>query len=160
MAEDCVDQAATLAQLPETPCTTHHLRIHGSPDRINHDAMKDDAYKKSGANEFSSLSVYGSDAAEIRKLIDTDPKLGEQLHKSLPYLKAEVVWAVRQEMARTIEDVLARRTRALFLNARAALEMAPAAADLMSAELAWDGPMQAKQLAKFLEVASNYILQT
>ena len=160
MAEDCVDQAATLAQLPEKPCATHHLRIHGSQHRLNHDANKDDANKKSDANEFTSLSVYGSDAAEIRKLIDTDAKLGEQLHKSLPYLKAEVLWAVRQEMARTIEDVLARRTRALFLNARSALEMAPAVAQLMSAELAWDEPMQAKQLAKFLEVASNYILQT
>jgi len=165
MAEDCVDQAATLAQLPEKPCATHHLRIHGFHDRPNHDAtkddaVKDDANKKRDANEFSSLSIYGSDAAGIRKLIDTDPKLGERLHKSLPYLKAEVVWAVRHEMARTIEDVLARRTRSLFLNARPALEMAPAAADLMSAELAWDEPMQAKRLAKFLEVASNYILQT
>ena len=170
MAEDCVDQAATLAQLPEKPCATHHLRIHGSPDRLNHDATKDDAMKddankddankKSPANEFTSLSVYGSDAAEIRKLIDTDAKLGEQLHKSLPYLKAEVVWAVRHELARTIEDVLARRTRALFLNARAALEMAPAVVQLMSAELDWDAPTQAKQLAKFREVASNYILQS
>jgi glycerol-3-phosphate dehydrogenase len=160
MAEDCVDQAATLAQLPEKPCATHHLRIHGYHDLINHDAMKDDANKKSDANEFSSLSVYGSDAAEIRKLIDTDPKLGERLHKSLPYLKAEVVWAVRHELARTIEDVLARRTRALFLNARAALEMAPAVVGLMAQELDWDEATQAEQLAAFREVASNYLLQS
>jgi glycerol-3-phosphate dehydrogenase len=160
MAEDCVDQVATLAQLPEKPCATHHLRIHGFHDPIEDDPVKSEVPKEDAAKKFPSLSIYGSDAAEIRKLIDTDAKLGEQLHKSLPYLKAEVVWAVRHEMARTIEDVLARRTRSLFLNARAALETAPAAADLMSAELAWDAPTQAKQLAKFREVASNYILQT
>ena len=67
---------------------------------------------------------------------------------------------MREEMARTIEDVLARRLRALFLNARAALEMAPAVASLMAAELSWDEPMQAKQLSAFREVASNYILKS
>ena len=56
--------------------------------------------------------------------------ISEPLHASLPYLKAEVVWAARNEMARTVEDILASRTRALFLNARAALAMAPAVADL------------------------------
>jgi glycerol-3-phosphate dehydrogenase len=160
MAEDCVDQAATLAQLPEKPCATHHLRIHGFHDPIEDDPVKSDVPKEDAAKEFPSLAIYGSDAGEIRKLIDTDAKLGEPLHPALPYIKAEVVWAVRHEMARTIEDVLARRTRALFLNARAALEMAPAVAQLMSAELDWDEPTQAKQLAKFREVASNYILQT
>jgi len=70
-----------------------------------------------------------------------------------------VVWAARHEMARTVEDTLARRTRALFLNARAALEMAPAVADLMAPELGWDKAAQAKQLASFREVASNFALR-
>ena len=144
MAEDCVDQAATLAELPERPCTTHHLRIHG-----HHDAAK----------ELGSLSVYGSDAAGIRKLVESDGSLGERLHGALPYIKAEVVWAVRQEMARTLEDVLARRTRALFLHARAASEMAPAAADLMALELGWDETAKAKQVSAFRDIASNYILR-
>jgi glycerol-3-phosphate dehydrogenase len=143
MAEDCVDQAATLAQLPERPCVTQQLRIHGF-----HDA----------AQQFGPLAVYGSDAYEIRKLIEGDSRLGEALHAALPYVKAEVVWSVRQEMARTVEDMLARRTRALFLNARAALAMAPAVADLMASELGWDDAARAKQLAAFREVASGYLL--
>jgi glycerol-3-phosphate dehydrogenase len=143
MAEDCVDQAATLAQLPERPCVTHHLRIHGFDD---------------GAKQSGSLAVYGSDAGAIRKLVEADAWLGEPLHAALPYVKAEVVWAVRNEMARTVEDALARRTRALFLNARAALEMAPAVADVMASELGWDDATRAKYLEAFREVASNYLL--
>jgi len=143
MAEDCVDQAATLAQLPDKPCVTPHLHIHGY-----HGAAK----------EFGSLAVHGSDAYRIRKLIELDPRLSEPLHAALPYVKAEVIWAARHEMARTVEDMLARRTRALFLNARAALEMAPAVADLMASELAWDENTKTKQLAAFRDVASNYVL--
>ena len=143
MAEDCVDQAATLAQLPEKPCGTHHLHIHGF---------------HAPAKQLGSLAVYGSDAFQIRKLIGTDARLGEPLHAALPYVKAEVVWAVRCEMARTVEDILARRTRALFLNARAALTMAPMVADLMAAELGWNELTRTKQLAAFRDVASNYVL--
>ena len=144
MAEDCVDQAATLAQLPEKASQTRDLRIHGFHP---------------SAKEFGALAVYGLDALKIRELIDADRSLADQLHPDLPYVKAEVVWAIRQEMARTIEDVLARRTRALFLNARAALEMAPTVADLMAPELAWDNSSKAKQLAAFREIAVNYILR-
>ena len=144
MAEDCVDQAATLAQLPERECVTPHLRIHGFHP---------------SATEFGALSVYGSDAENILKLPASDAMLGETLHPALPYIKAEVVWAVRQEMARTVEDVLARRTRALFLNARAALDIAPAVADLMAAELGWNSAAKQNQLASFQAVASNYCLR-
>src|SRR5271169_2298276 len=144
MAEDCVDQSATLAQLPEKPCVTHHLRIHGF-----HKAAK----------QFGALAVYGSDADEIRKLIEADARLREPLHPALPYIKAEVVWAARHEMARTVEDVLARRTRALFLDARAALAMAPVVAELMASELGWDEPTKAEQLAAFRGVASNFVLR-
>ena len=143
MAEDCVDQAALLAQLPEKPCVTHHLNIHGF---------------HSAAQQFGALAVYGSDAYDIRKLIDANPRLGEQLHVELPYVKAEIVWATRSEMARTVEDVLARRTRALFLNARAALEMAPTVTELMASELGWNEDTRAKKLAAFRDVASNYRL--
>jgi len=148
MAEDCVDQAATLAQLPEKPCVTHHLHIHGF-----HEVAKEDA-----AKQFGSLAVYGSDACEIRKLIETDTGLCEPMHPALPYVNAEVIWAARHEMARTVEDILARRTRALFLNARAALAMAPTVADLMASELGWDEVTRTKHLAAFCDVASNYVL--
>jgi glycerol-3-phosphate dehydrogenase len=145
MAEDCVDQAATLAQLPEQQCKTQSLRIHGY-----HPAAK----------QFGELAVYGSDAAEINKLIEKDAILDEQLNPALPYRKAEVIWAVRNEMARTVEDILARRTRALFLNARAALEMAPAVANLMASELGWNESTRTKQVAAFREVASHYVLHS
>jgi glycerol-3-phosphate dehydrogenase len=143
MAEDCVDQAATLAQLPEKPCITRDLKIHGF---------------HASSKEFGALAVYGSDAVAIRKLIETNPGLAATLHQQLPYLKAEVVWAVRQEMACTIDDVLARRTRALFLNARAAIEMAPAVADLMAQELGWDNGAKSTQLTAFRQLAANYVL--
>jgi glycerol-3-phosphate dehydrogenase len=153
MAEDCVNQAATFAQLPEKPCVTHHLRIHGF-----HEAAKEEAAKEDAAKGLGSLAGYGSDAYEIRKLIETDAALGEPLHATLPYVKAEVVWAARHEMARTVEDILARRTRALFFNARAALAVAPVVADLMASELGWDEVTRTKQLAAFRDVASNYLL--
>jgi glycerol-3-phosphate dehydrogenase len=155
MAEDCVDQAATLAQLPEKACVTHHLHIHGFQV-----AAKEEAAKEDPAKQFGSLAVYGSDADKIRKLIATDAGLGEPLHSALPYVKAEVIWAARNEMARTVEDILARRTRALFLNARAALAMASAVADLMASELGWDEVTRTKQLAAFREIASNYLLHS
>jgi glycerol-3-phosphate dehydrogenase len=144
MAEDCVDQAAALAHLPERPCVTEHLHIHGFHE---------------DAKQFGSLSVYGTDAAEIGKLADSNPAWRESLHRELPYVKAEVVWTVRHEMARTVEDVLARRTRALFLNARAALDMAPVVADLMAAELGWSETLKANQIAAFRDTAANYLVR-
>lgn len=143
MAEDCVNQAATLAQLPEYPCMTQHLRIHG--------------YQQN-ARGSGHLAVYGTDVVDIRRFVEDDSSLGEKLHPSLPYIKAEVVWAVRQEMARTIEDVLARRTRALFLNARAAMEMAPIVAELMAGELEWNAEAKNAQLEAFHETAKHYVL--
>ena len=142
MAEDCVDQAATLAQLPDRPCVTRDLRIHGFPRE---------------ASSNGPLAVYGSDAEKIRTLIERDPALGERLHPALPYVKAEVVWAAREEMARTVEDVLARRTRALFLNAAAALEMAPTVAALLAAELGWDDHGKHNQLSNFRAIGRNYL---
>jgi glycerol-3-phosphate dehydrogenase len=110
------------------------------------------------AEQFGALSVYGADAVEIGKLAESSPAWQERLHPALPYVKAEVVWAVRQEMARTVEDVMARRTRALFLNARAALEMAPAVADLMAGELGWSETSKANQIEAFGNVAANYLI--
>lgn len=143
MAEDCVDQATTLGQLPESICRTQHLRIHGY---------------HTDPKLLGDLAMYGTDAPEIRKLVRADPDLGEKLHSALPYIKAEVIWAVRHQMARTIEDVLARRTRALFLNARATIEMAPATADLMALELGWNADQKLKRMAEFRELTRGYLL--
>jgi glycerol-3-phosphate dehydrogenase len=119
MAEDAINQATTLASLPEKTCATANLKIHGANG------------KTEAANDFD---IYGTDAENIAKLIEQQPELGEKLHPRLPYRKAEIVWAVRFEMAETIEDVLARRTRALFLNAKAAIEIAPLIAEIMAEE--------------------------
>lgn len=143
MAEDCVDQAATLARLPESQCVTRHLHIHGFDP---------------ASERFGWLAVYGSDAPAIQELMDENTAWRERLHPALPYTGAEIVWAARQEMARTVEDVLARRTRALFLNARAALEMAPRAAELLAAELQRGEEWQRAQVRCFQETARNYIL--
>jgi glycerol-3-phosphate dehydrogenase len=142
MAEDCVDHAAVLARLEERPCVTRALRIHGYDPQ---------------ADRLGSLAVYGADSAGLTRLMEERPDLAEPLHPALPITGAQVVWAARNEMARTVDDVLARRTRALFLNSRAALAMAPAAARLLAAELGRDEPWQAGQVEQFGRIARKYL---
>jgi glycerol-3-phosphate dehydrogenase len=143
MAEHCVNTAAMLEHLPEKPCPTRSLNIHGFHRY---------------ASRFGPLAVYGSDALHIQDLIHADPRLGEPLHPALPSCGAEVVWAARSEMARTVEDALARRTRALFLDARAAIEMAPKAAALLARELGRDEAWQASQVESFRKLAAGYLV--
>jgi glycerol-3-phosphate dehydrogenase len=143
MAEDCVNHAITLGELKDVPSTTHNLRIHGY---------------KAEVDSLNSLDVYGSDADKILALAAADARLGERLHPALPYIAAEVIWGVREEMARTLDDMLSRRTRALFLNARAAIEMAPAVAQLMAQELGTDQAWIDGQLKEFRELANKYLL--
>ena len=140
MAEDCVDHAITLGRLRDEPCPTHTLRIHGY--------LQD-------SDTLEGLGVYGSDAEEIRALAQ-DPKLAVQLHPDLPYVAAEVVWAARAEMARTVEDVLARRTRALFLNAGAASAMAEPVAALLATGLGRNETWVAEQIKTFRALAEQY----
>jgi glycerol-3-phosphate dehydrogenase len=141
MAEECVDQVAVLAQLPRRPCPTRDLRLHGY--------LKD-------AEANGHLSVYGSDAIKIQDLMKADARLTAPLHSALPYTGAEVAWAVRSEMARTVADVLARRTRALFLNARAAIEMAPRVAKIMTTEMRQNEEWEAEQVKEFSQIAQGY----
>jgi glycerol-3-phosphate dehydrogenase len=144
MAEDCVDHAITLGGLEERPCVTAHTHIHGYYPR---------------PEELGGLSVYGSDAAAILALAQENPELAELLHPDLPYIGAEVVWAARHEMSRTLDDALSRRTRALLLNARAAVAIAPAAAALLAAELGKDSAWVEAQVAAFRGLAGQYIPQ-
>lgn len=139
MAEHCVDHAATLARLDERPCPTRELRLHGA-----------------SKGERGALGVYGRDATAIRELALENPDLSDPLHEALPYLAAQVVWAARHEMARSVEDVLSRRLRALPLNARAAQEMAPRVAALLAEELGRDAAWQRTELASFGELARSY----
>jgi glycerol-3-phosphate dehydrogenase len=142
MAEVCVDHAITLGELPDVPSKTHDLKIHG--------------YKQE--ESLTSLGVYGSDADKILALAAADERLGKQLNPALPYIGAEVIWGVREEMARTVDDILSRRTRALFLNARAAIEMAPAVATLMAGELGKGQDWIDQQLREFNQLAAKYLL--
>jgi glycerol-3-phosphate dehydrogenase len=142
MAEDCVSHAATLAGLDARVCVTKRLNIHG--------------YHKS-PQKFGSLAVYGSDAPAIQDLLRADTLRRELIHPALPALCGEVVWAVRFEAARTIDDFLARRTRSLFLNARAAIEAAPKVASLMAAELGYDAQWETEQVAAFRLISRGYL---
>ena len=142
MAEDTVEEAIRAAGLRNVPCITSGLKIHGHADNGKSD---------------DHLSVYGSDAAQIRALAESRPELNYKLHEDFAYTAAEVVWAVRHEMARTVEDVLARRLRILFLNARVAVDMAPAVAGIIASELGRNYRWQEDQLRAFTSLASRYL---
>lgn len=143
MAQDAVDQAETMAGLDERPCRTEHLQIHG--------------WTRQQIDE-PNLRVYGADAASVRAIASEDPGWAERLHPELPYTEAEVVWAVREEMARTVEDVLSRRTRALLLGAQASIECAPRVARLIAAELGRDASWEQQVLENYHKIARNYMV--
>jgi glycerol-3-phosphate dehydrogenase len=142
MAEDTVDQASLIAGLPESECRTRKLRIHGWLKNMDPQ---------------DPLAAYGSDAVYLRNLIDADPEMGEKLHPKLPYLKAEVVWAVRSEMALTLDDVLARRTRSLILDTSASMAVASDTAQLMAMELGKGERWQREQVAAYTRMAEGYL---
>lgn len=144
MGEDVINKAALLGGLEEKKCVTEHMPVHG--------------YVKNVKRE-NHLYVYGADIPGIKRLIAKDPKLGEPLHPDLPYIKAEVIWAIRNEMARTVDDVLSRRTRALFLDAKASIEMAPVVAELMAKEMEKKFSWTKNQIEEYTKNAKGYILE-
>lgn len=144
MAEDTVDRAFEIMGMERRKCPTRKMAIHGyrpNPDLSNH------------------MYVYGSDEDAIRGLIADTPSLGEPLSPKFGYTAAEVVWAVREEMAQTVEDVLARRVRMLFVDAREAKRVAPRVAQLMAAELGKDEQWIDDQTRAFESLADRYIFQ-
>ena len=143
MGEELIDKAEVIAGLPRKQSRTASLKLHGCP------LIAD----SSGAR---SWNIYGSDAEKIQSLIHENPNLATVLHPRLPYRAVEVIWAARHEMARTIEDVLGRRTRALFLDARAALESAEFVGELLQRELQQSGDWKVDQLRRFSEIAVGY----
>jgi glycerol-3-phosphate dehydrogenase len=142
MAEDAVNQASLIAGLPESDCRTRTLRIHGWLKNLD---------------PADPLCAYGSDAIFIRRIIEADPQMGAKLHERLPYLKAEVIWAVRSEMAQTLEDVLSRRTRCLILDAAASMAVAAESARLMARELGRDAAWEQAQVDEFKRLAKGYL---
>ncbi len=143
MAEDVVDSAAALASLSLGECVTRTLRLHGyEPTPERHGA----------------LALYGSDAPRLERLIATEPGGADKIHPRLDAVVGEVVWAARHEMARTVDDVLARRTRALLLDARAAAEAAPRVAELLASELNRSPAWAEEQVVEFQALARGYVL--
>jgi len=143
MAEDTVDRAIRLGKIEKRKCRTRTLRIHGyrpDPDLSDH------------------MYVYGSDGPAIMELIERNPALGERLSEKYGYTAAEVVWAVREEMAQTVEDVLARRVRMLFVDAREARNAARRVAEIMAAECGRDEAWIEAQVKAFAEISNNYMV--
>ncbi len=139
MGEDLVDRAVQQFNLPSVPSITANLHLHGWAQ----------------IPDLELLTVYGSDAVHILQL----PGTNQLLHPQLPYLEAEVRWAARYELARTVEDVLARRTRSLFLNAQASIEAAPTVAAILAKELGQDEVWQHQQLQNYRTLATGYLLK-
>ena len=145
MAEDAIDHAETIAGFDKRDCRTHHLPIHGCTTQ-----------KIAGS---PLIHLFGSDAEKILALTREQPELLEPLHARLPYCQAEAVWAAREEMARSVEDILARRTRSLFLDARAAIVAAPLVGQILATELGHDAAWGQQSAAAFIELAKGYLVK-
>ena len=143
MAQDTIDQAAVVGGLPTRPCVTSEINAHGY---------------HAHAERFGRLAPYGSDAPAIEQLAASDPNCAALLHPSFEHRACEVIWAVRAEMARTVHDVLARRTRMLLLNARASIEAAPTVAAILSRELDRDERWAQDQVREYERRARGYLV--
>lgn len=145
MAEDVIDKAIENNQLEQRICVTTHMSIHGN-------------MPKDQVNRNDHLYIYGSDIPVIKYLQNENPKFREKLHPKYDFTVAEVVWAAREEMAQTVEDVLARRVRLLFLDARAAMDVANKTAKIIAKELDKNEDWVTQQTQNFLQVAKQYLL--
>ncbi len=143
MAQDTIDHAIEVGGLPLRPCVTETLRLHGwktSKPEMPADPMR----------------LYGTDLDGVRALERDEPGLAAPLHPALPYPRSAVVWAARHEMARSLEDVLARRTRSLLLDAAASVDAAPDAAALLARELGRDAAWADAQVEAYRRLAAGY----
>lgn len=145
IAEDLIDKAIKTGKLTKKECVTEHLSIHGNKPTT------------SLARE-NHLYIYGSDLPKILELQQNEPELKEKLHPNYEFTMAEVVWAIRYEMARTIDDILARRVRLLFLDAKAAIEAAEKTAEAIAKELGHDEAWITTEIADFKQIAKGFLL--
>ena len=142
VAQDTVDKAADVGGLSPAPSVTANLRLYGYTAR---------------RDLLDPWRVYGAQAEAVRELGEADPLLERLMHPSLPYRLSQAAWAARHEMAVHVEDVLARRTRALFLNAKAAVAAAPEVARVMAAELGRDDDWIEAEVRSFRGLAEGYV---
>ena len=141
MAEHTVDEV--LKQVgKKTACKTKRLRFVGATAKSS---------KKLDREALHLYQRFGSEAQTIQQLIAGDASLAEPLIVGLPYLRAEAIFAVRFEMARTLDDILSRRTRARIINRPASLASARAVAKLMASELQWDDAEVERQVANYVD---------
>jgi len=143
MGEDVISMAAERVGLPARKSATRHLKIHGYnplPDRSD------------------PLYWYGSDRERINQMLKEDPGLDEMVSEKLHIQKVQIIWGIRGEMARSLEDFLARRTRALQLDARESIRIAPVVASVMAGELGLDRDWENSQVAWFIRLARQYLL--
>jgi glycerol-3-phosphate dehydrogenase len=142
MAEDTIDKVISVGALPKKRCLTEDLKIHG--------------YATALQKEYRA--IYGSDSLKIKLLEEEDPSMASLLVEGEPYTVSEVIWAARYEMARSVEDVLARRMRVLFLDAKVAEGMARKVAELLGDELGRSVEWKEQQVKSFTQLTKQYIL--
>jgi glycerol-3-phosphate dehydrogenase len=140
MAEETIDKAIKSGILEQRKCSTKNFNFNPALKTL----------------QSGRLRIYGSRAAEIEKMISEQPAIGELPDKDLPYTRAEIIWICRNEMPVTIEDILARRTRALLLDVNASLRIAPVVAGLMAKEHNHDSSWETEQINDYKKIAENY----
>lgn len=144
MAEDAVNMAIGIGGLESRPCVTKTLKLHGYKEDVDRSRWD---------------YVYGSDIDKIKEIEAENAGNGEVLDSDYTFTVAHVIWAVREELATSVEDVLARRVRALFVDAGAAIRMAPKVASVMAKELGKATEWETEQVAIFTALANEYMLK-
>ncbi|HEX4174750.1 MAG TPA: glycerol-3-phosphate dehydrogenase/oxidase [Acidimicrobiales bacterium] len=153
MAQDTVD--AVVRELGESPrrrrCVTKSLRLIGATTKTRDPVSMAQPHAR-------LLSRYGSESPLVLALGVDRPELLEPAVPGLPYTRAELVYAVREEMAQTLDDVLSRRTRAMIQRAHATMDAAPAVAELLAEDMGWRASEVAEQTARFTESCEKELL--
>lgn len=143
MAEDCLDKIIAKGFLPNKECKTQDFPIHGKVPAEQVDMNH-------------RIYVYGSDISHIRQLQKEDSKYAAKIHPEYEITFAEVLWGIKEEMAQTVDDILARRTRLLVTDAKAAVESAKPVAEFMAAEMGKSEEWVETQVMEFKKIAENY----
>lgn len=141
MAEETIDKGIKAGLIEEKKCVTKTFRFYSNGVRLKSERLR----------------IYGNEAVEIEKLIADKPELGGLLDPRLPYTRAEIIWISRNEMPLKLEDMLARRTRAIFLDARASSAIAPEVAEIMAGELKNDCKWAEAEVKDYNQLLLNYL---
>jgi glycerol-3-phosphate dehydrogenase len=141
MAEETLDRAIKAGKLPPAKCRTKNFLFYHNATLLRDERLK----------------IYGDSSWEIEKIIEKNPETARLVHPRLPYTEAEIIWICRNEMPVTIEDVLARRTRALLLDTNASVEMAQPVAGIMASEMGYNEKWKEVQVEEYHKLSLNYL---